>query len=582
MKYSLKGSTHEDLVTRIFENRNVNIEDKKTFLNPTKNDIQPPQHYLNMENAYDTLMETIKCNGLILILVDSDADGYCSAATLINYLRFTLKYKNILFLLHNDKEHGLTKSVMEKILTIRPDLLIIPDAASNEFKQHEILCLEGIKTIIIDHHECDKYSQHAIVINNQLNEIGNKSLSGAGMVLKFIEYIDQKLGLEQSEFYYDLVAVALVADSMLMTNPETRYYVLEGMDNINNPFLKLLTEEMSDSTFEHISFKIAPIINAVIRVGKDEDKFNLMSALICEERNEIINLRGQGNVELPLVEYIIKIADRLKAKQTREIKKLLEDEETIILTEHYPITFMIHENDNAQALSGLIASKLVHQYGKPALVLKKFVETKETADGEKTEYVRYAGSGRSTPTFTDFRGYLNRTDKFMYCEGHAGAFGASIKEQQLSEILKILLYQSLPIEESSVIVDKAYPEGGLSSMDIFAVDELKQYWCKGFEKPKFYIKLSGVRGSDISQMGANGKSIKITHEYISYVKFNCTNEELNLLLDNKVKDIELIGTFNINEWNGRSFPQVLIEKIEIKDNDSIEDIDFADFNAFAV
>ena len=31
MKYSLKGSTHEDIVTRIFENRNVAIENKKAL-----------------------------------------------------------------------------------------------------------------------------------------------------------------------------------------------------------------------------------------------------------------------------------------------------------------------------------------------------------------------------------------------------------------------------------------------------------------------------------------------------------------------------------------------------------------------
>ena len=32
MKYSLKGSTHEDIVTRIFENRNVSMDSRNVGL----------------------------------------------------------------------------------------------------------------------------------------------------------------------------------------------------------------------------------------------------------------------------------------------------------------------------------------------------------------------------------------------------------------------------------------------------------------------------------------------------------------------------------------------------------------------
>ena len=117
-------------------------------------------------------------------------------------------------------------------------------------------------------------------------------------------------------------------------------------------------------------------------------------------------------------------------------------------------------------------------------------------------------------------------------------------------------------------------------MEIISVDELRNYWCKGFDKPKFYIKLSNVRSSDILTMGASKNTVKITHDYISYIKFKCTEEELNVLLKNGNKDIEIIGTFNVNEWNGRTFPQVFIEYFEVKEVDSLDDIDFTSFNAF--
>lgn len=575
MKYSLRGSTHVDLTTRIFENRNVSIENKKAFLNPSRNSLQDPSIYPNMDKAFECLKNCIQSNGKIVVLVDSDADGYCSSATFINYIRLSLGYRNIDFIMHEDKQHGLTQVIMQQIIEIDPMLVIIPDAGSSDYEQHKILRQYGIGCIVIDHHECEGYSEDAIVINNQLVDNGNKTLSGAGMVLKFLEYIDKQIGRNQTEYYYDLVAVALVADSMLMTEPETRFYVLEGLDNITNPFLKVLTENMEEGTFEFIGYKIAPTINSVIRVGSQKDKKDLFDAMICEDRLELIKLRGQGEVELPLVEYILKMADRLKSKQTRDIKKILEHEETIIITENYPITFLIHENHDAQALSGLIASRLVDQYNKPALVLRRI---EEECNGVKR--VRYSGSGRSSTSFINFKDYLLATDKFIYVAGHQSAFGVSIDSKRIQELLVEMMNQSLPNEDGCFIVDKAYTDGNVSTMDIISVDELKNYWCKGFDKPQFYIKLSNVRSSDIVTMGTSGNTVKITHDYISYIKFKCTQDDLDILLKDGNKDIEIIGTFNVNEWNGRTFPQVFIEHFEVKEVENYDDIDFNDFNAF--
>ena len=116
MKYSLRGSTHEDIVTRIFENRNVAIENKKAFLNPSRDSIQDPMVYPNMDRAFLALKDCIEHNGKIVVVVDSDADGYCSSATFINYTRLSLGYNNIEFVMHDDKQHGLTQEITQQIV----------------------------------------------------------------------------------------------------------------------------------------------------------------------------------------------------------------------------------------------------------------------------------------------------------------------------------------------------------------------------------------------------------------------------------------------------------------------------------
>ena len=567
MKYTIRESNSIDIIERIFENRGVSIEQRDTFLKPSRASIQDPRVYDNMEKAVDLYLAHIKNGSNILIVVDTDCDGYCSNSIFYNYTKEVMEHDNINYIMHNDRAHGLTEDIMNKVLDIRPDLLVVIDAGSNDYAQHETLFNSGISIIVLDHHECEGYSDFALVVNNQLSKEGNKTLSGGGMVMKFMELADEKSGKCGAEDYIDLVGVSLVADVMLMTEEETRYYVLEGLDNITNPLLSILTEQTKSFNFNTIGFEIAPVFNSIIRVGDDTEKRIMFEALIGVDRLETLNIRGKGDVELTLPQYISKIASRMKSRQTKLIKKVVESESTTIITDDLPITFMIHEDDDGQGLSGLIASKLVDKYKKPAIVLKK------------NEEKYYHGSARSTGSIPNLRDILIDTGKFMYCLGHSSAFGCSIGFKQLSDLLHMLITNPSNMQSGSYIVDKAYTDGNVSAMDIISIGELKDYWCKGFEEPKFYIKLSNISGSDVIVMGANANTIKITNNFISYIKFSCDSDIVKEFKEGSY-DIEIIGKFNLNEWNGRSYPQVIIEDYKITHRDNFDDVDFNTFNPF--
>jgi single-stranded-DNA-specific exonuclease len=53
--------------------------------------------------------------------------------------------------------------------------------------------------LVIDHHEADRVSEHACIINNQLCDYPTKSLSGVGMVYKFCSYIDRLLNVDYAD-----------------------------------------------------------------------------------------------------------------------------------------------------------------------------------------------------------------------------------------------------------------------------------------------------------------------------------------------------------------------------------------------
>ena len=80
------------------------------------------------------LVDHIGKNHKIHIQVDSDADGYTSAALLINYLNclfpgFT--QNNISYSLHKGKQHGIDITAFN---TDTISLVIAPDSSSNEYE----------------------------------------------------------------------------------------------------------------------------------------------------------------------------------------------------------------------------------------------------------------------------------------------------------------------------------------------------------------------------------------------------------------------------------------------------------------
>ncbi|MEG0908971.1 MAG: DHH family phosphoesterase [Bacilli bacterium] len=552
MRYVVKPSINEDLIERIFENRGIDSE-KMEFLYPGAENIKDGTQYKNMKLAVETVLNHTRNQSTILIVVDSDADGYCSNAMLRDYLSNWCSGLNINFIIHSTKAHGITDEVIEEVYKIKANLVLMADAGSNDYEQHKLLNDMGVDVVILDHHECEKYSDYAIVVNNQLDPIGNKSLSGGGMVMKFLEVMDSYIGCgENAEYYSDLCAVAMVSDSMLIKDLETRFYVMKGIHNINNPLLKELLKSKEEIAISDISYSIAPVINAIIRVAEQEEKEYLFRALCGEEIDMVLNMRGKGDVPMDLPTYITKIADRAKRLQTKLVSEVSNSEEFKLIHEGLPFAIGITPQEFNNNLTGLLANKIADNLQKPCLILKN-----------KEEILK--GSARSTKDINNFRDYLMTSNLFNYCEGHQGAFGVSIDKNNLETLKQQYRNTTVETTESSIMVEKAYDSSSITPFDILQVGDMSKFWSKGFEKPLFYIKLNCIPKSAVSIIGKNNDTIKITYKSISFIKFKCEPTEVEHIKNLKNLNVELIGEFAVNKWMGRTSPQVIIKDLEVSE-----------------
>ena len=169
MNYSLINDRDKTLSTieQILVNRGINKQDIGTYLNLDDSVLISPYKLNNIELAANRLIRAILNQEKIYVQVDSDCDGYTSAAVLINYLYriFPATVRNnISYGLHKKKEHGIAKNNIPSDCS----LVIAPDSSSNENELHSELIKKGVDVIVLDHHSDDNYEYDgAIIVNNQ-------------------------------------------------------------------------------------------------------------------------------------------------------------------------------------------------------------------------------------------------------------------------------------------------------------------------------------------------------------------------------------------------------------------------------
>ena len=461
MRYKLIKETDPALspIQQVLSNRGIKLSEIHHYLNTTDEDINNAEMFGQdvIKQAVLVLAKAINENKDTLVLVDCDCDGYTAAAILINYLYdlFPSFVENHLkYYLHEDKTHGLS-DCMEYIEDNDFKLIIIPDAASNDYEYHKKLKDDGRDIIILDHHEAPYISEDAIVINNQLSDYPNKQLSGAGVVWQFCRYFDKIRGGFNADQYIDLAALGNCGDMMSLKSIETKHIITKGFrnENIKNPFIYGMAEKNSYSLGNKITpigaaFYIVPFINSMVRSGTLEEKELLFKSMLKSEAfKEILsNKRGHklGETE-KLVDQALRCATNVKSRQTREQDKGMELVEGMIednnMMEHKVLIFLLEPGQIDPNIAGLIANKIMAKYQRPVLMLTKHLIQENAIDPDENIHydISYRGSARgySKSGIENFKDICQETKLVEYAEGHQNAFGIGIKQENIKEFIRL-------------------------------------------------------------------------------------------------------------------------------------------------
>ena len=573
MRYQLIAPRDEALsaVEQVLFNRGINPKDIEHFKYPSVNDLVNPEKLEHIKDGVAMLISHIERNDKIFIQVDSDCDGYTSSAILINYLNCLFPHyvqTQISYRIHDGKQHGLLTDTIPSDVK----LVIAPDASSNDYEQHKELHDRGIDVLVIDHHEAEKYSEYACVINNQMCDYPTKSLSGAGVVYKFCSYIDQLLGYDYANDYIDLATVGIIADVMDLRDYEIREIILRGMQGFRNPLLKAMVAkdkfhfEGKQLTPFNIAWYIAPYINAITRSATEQEKLVVFESMIEYLAYKTIpsTKRGCKGQNETRVEQAVRTCANVKNRQSKAkenasdaVFQTIKDEN---LLEHKILAIRLDPKYAADKnLTGLIANGLLDLYCRPVLILNKVEE-----DGKV--YWQGSGRGYDKANLGSLRDLLESSGLVQYAQGHAMAFGVSIPEENYDALVQYVdeAYKDFdcsPVYSVDLIWDGAKD---LSSHAFAEIADEEKIWGKGVEDPLIAIENFRIYGNQLRLFGLDkGKptlNIQLD-DGSSLVKFKSSEEEYELLhSDLGYVIINAVGTCTRSIWG---IPQFNIQDYEI-------------------
>ena len=489
MKYKIINEDYRNkgLLESVLENRNITIEDVESLLNANEKEYKDPFQIVGMDRAVKFFKNKINENIKIALLVDEDTDGFTSSSLLYRWLieDVGINENNIELFFHiKRKQHGLDSLVFNDMLKSNADLFILADSSTNDIEQHKKLISQNKDIIILDHHLCDRIDDvldEVYLVNNQLEGSESKNLSGVGVVGKFIEACGYSI-----DKYMDLIAIGLVADSMNMLDLENRAIVNYGLSHLNNDMIKEFFKDIKNPTITDISWGIANYINSVIRFGKEDERRLCFDVLTCKKGILPYKKRNGEVVNQTLAESFVRISNNVKNRQNKAIKKEVEILERDIYKNGLDKDKCIIINNNTidHAIRGVVAQRLCSKFKKPIMLLSPY-------KGE------LAGSVRSP--FDGFKEMVENSNKVTFAQGHSGAFGIGIKEENIDKLRTYLNEQlkDLDTNETVIDVDYIFNFGEFNLNDIKPIADLSPLYCRDIKEPLFIVKNLIIESKDI-------------------------------------------------------------------------------------
>ena len=527
-----------------------------------------PNAFCDMQKAVERIVKAIDEKENILIYGDFDADGVTSTSLLVKtfgYLGANVDY----YIPDRDAEgHGLNSKALVKLLSQKkPKLIITVDNGISSVEEVKFINSFGRDVIITDHHEAPEVipPAYAIINPKARNALDEKltplqidyltSLAGVGVAFKLAQAVLEKY--DKLSYSYEIlpfVCVGTIADLVPLIG-ENRYFVTKGLELIakgKHYGLKRLLDTAGINldnglTSEQIAFTVAPRINASGRIESVDPAVKL---LISENKQEI--------------ELCIMQLDNLNKMRQQMVTQTFEEADELWKNSKSKDNAIVLCNPNWHiGIIGIVASKFVEKYYKPAFIMTYSEETQT-----------YKCSARGVKELNIYDIITNISDSLAGFGGHqlAGGFTFTSDKISFEEVkrgLNSTVDEMLNGQKLSPSLDVDM-ELSINDVDISLVEDISKLEPFGMNNPSPTFVVNNLTLKEKKLMGAAKEHLKLIAETPNGT-IDCvwwSRGDIPLIKGDKM---DIAFSPQINTFNGVTSVQLIIKDVHSKGLDEIEE-----------
>ncbi len=431
------------VLARLLHQRGLRDPDAaQRFLDPSLAHLHDPFLLTDMGPAVARLHQAIERRERVMIHGDYDADGITSTAMLQRALEILGADVGHFVPDRMTDGYGLQPKTIEHLASLGARLIVSVDCGIRASEAARRALELGVDLIITDHHEPEVELPRAVaVINPKRPDCAypEKMLAGAGVALKLVQALlkDHAAGAGALSSFIKMAAIGTMADVVPLVG-ENRVIAKFGLDALSRgphgTGLEALLEEsgLSGKRLDsfHVGFVLAPRLNAAGRMGHAGRAVDLLLS------------RGRDAESRAAARALAKeLTDENTRRQESEAGMLLEARRMV---EKDPEIgghnmLVVASEGWHRGVVGIVASKLVESFWKPAIVLA-------IEDGVAH------GSCRSIPAFDMLAALEANPDVFMKFGGHKQAAGVTVEVGRLPEMRRRLTeYANRKLEPGDLI-----------------------------------------------------------------------------------------------------------------------------------
>ncbi len=481
-------------------------------------------------------------NERVVIAGDYDADGICATAVLWLACH-TIGFSAQPFIPNRHKHgYGLNhRSIPDLIGATKPDLVITVDNGIVAHDAIDTLVKMGIDVLITDHHEKMQSDPPALAIvhTTQLCGAGVAWVLARQLFLSELSHTAEK----HANQLLDLVAIATIADQvpLLDANRSFVYHGLHQLRQTKRYGLQALFElakiDQTNVDEWSVSYQLAPRLNALGRLSHGMEALRLLCGGTKHFAQQRARLLEQANQERQEITH-----------------DLYERAQQLVLDQKDEAILVIAGSEFHEGIIGLLAGRLVEQYGKPAIVISVSENLAK-------------GSVRSVAGFhiTDF--LRSMPELFLELGGHAMAAGFAVDPSQLTKVMTTI--QTTAQKKHATMATKVQ----LSlvcplttqwlTLDTLVM--LEQFAPFGQSNPRPLFLLADWQIVSLKPIGSEGKHLKLVlTSQAETLASNFTLEAIwwkrGDLAQKLVKGdlISLAGRLEKQTWKSKSYVQLIV------------------------